>query len=229
MIALFAPRAFALSYILNKSQILEHEELNGLLIWKVQLCGKVVVLCQTGYGKVAIGRAVEILRYKYPIKKCIQLGTAGSLEPSCLNIFDIIISKGSMYFDVDFRCLCYDPFTLPNAENTFFYSSDNLIRLSGEAAKCCGFKFKNGLIASGDQFLCDPKVINNLKKEICASALDLESGCIGETSYINNLEWISIKGISNIVSSCSGEEHLKNRSRASYISQLVTLRLLELM
>lgn len=54
-----------------------------------------------------------------------------------------------------------------------------------------------GRIASGDQFVCDQGVKDNIVKEFSAYAVEMEGAAIGQAAALNGIPFLIIRAISD--------------------------------
>ena len=66
------------SLLKSRLSDLESEKVAGLEIFKGNIHGKTVLVCQSGMGKVAAGAACQLLITKYGIDAIINSGIAGN-------------------------------------------------------------------------------------------------------------------------------------------------------
>ena len=64
-----------------------------------------------------------------------------------------------------------------------------------------------GRIASGDQFVCDQGVKDNIVKEFSAYAVEMEGAAIAQAAYLNQIPFIVIRAISDKADDSASEDY----------------------
>ena len=131
---------------------------------------------------------------KYKPKFIINTGVAGGLLEE-MNIGDIAISCSAVQYDVDTSIL---------GDPKGFISTINMIRLPCSKRLINVLlennkqdKIFSGIIASGDQFIASKEKLMYIKNEFDAVACDMESASIAQVCYLNSVEFLSIRSISD--------------------------------
>ncbi len=156
---------------------------------------KKIILIKSGIGKVSSSIAATLIINNYPIKKIINIGSAGSLKKK-YTFKNIIIIKNFYYHDVNLTIFNYKPGKIPNIPKKFT-SNKILIKKISDKLKNKNKNFYTGNIITGDTFITN-KTKKNIKnifpKTIC---VDMEAAAIAHVCYIFNIPFISIKIISD--------------------------------
>ena len=84
--------------------------------------------------------------------------------------------------------------------DVFSFGSDDALR--SLAVKVCrevnpDIQVFEGRIASGDQFVCDQGVKDNIVKEFSAYAVEMEGAAIGQAAALNGIPFLIIRAISD--------------------------------
>ncbi len=190
----------------------EHEQIQSLLSGKETvtkgrcsfvkgtLNGNVIVLAQSGIGKVnaAVG-AVELIHHFQP--DClINTGVAGGIDTS-LHVMDVVAGDRVVYHDVDCG---------PENEAGQVQGLPATYESNRKLYHCAlGIKTETrvlgGLICSGDQFITDHKQLAVIKSRFPEGmAVDMESGAIAQVCYLYEVPFLSFRIISDIP---GGENH----------------------
>ena len=162
------------------------------------LAGKKVVVVRSGIGKVNAGICAQILADVFSVDAIINTGIAGSLNKN-INIGDVVLSTDVVQHDMDATGFGYRKGQIPQMPVFFFNADDNLRRLAAEVCKEINpdIQVFEGRIASGDQFVCDQGVKDNIVKEFSAYAVEMEGAAIGQAAALNGIPFLIIRAISD--------------------------------
>ncbi|PPI87993.1 5'-methylthioadenosine/S-adenosylhomocysteine nucleosidase [Candidatus Pantoea edessiphila] len=168
-----------------------------------------IILVVSGVGKTLASLGTTILVNNYKPNVIINIGTAGSII-SELQIGDIVIANEVSYYDVDMTAFGYKLGQVSGFPIKFTANKD-LINQTEICMNQLNFRFKKGLIVSGDKFINDIKylkfIFTNFPKAV---AIEMESAAIAHICYIFQIPFIAIRSISDIVSKQSNINFKKN-------------------
>lgn len=162
------------------------------------LAGKKVVVVRSGIGKVNAGICAQILADVFSVDAIINTGIAGSLNKN-INIGDIVLSTDVVQHDMDATGFGYRKGQIPQMPVFFFNADDNLRRLAAEVCREVNpdIQVFEGRIASGDQFVCDQDVKNQIVSDFSAYATEMEGAAIGQAAYLNEIPFLVVRAISD--------------------------------
>lgn len=162
------------------------------------LRGKKAVVVRSGIGKVNAGICAQILVDVFEVDAIINTGIAGSLNKD-INIGDIVLSTDVLQHDVDATGFGYGKGQIPRMEVLSFRADEKLRELAAEACREVNpdIHVFEGRIASGDQFICDQKVKDDIVTEFGGFAVEMEGAAIGQAAYLNNVPFLIIRAISD--------------------------------
>lgn len=162
------------------------------------LAGKKAVVVRSGIGKVNAGICAQILADVFSVDAIINTGIAGSLNKN-INIGDIVLSTDVVQHDMDATGFGYRKGQIPQMPVFFFNADDNLRRLAAEVCKKVNpdIQVFEGRIASGDQFVCDQDVKNQIVSDFSAYATEMEGAAIGQAAYLNEIPFLVVRAISD--------------------------------
>ena len=175
--------------VLTKAQMEFHEgTLNGVP----------VVVVRSGVGKVNAALCVQILADLFDVTHVINTGIAGSLNAE-LDIGDILISVDAIQHDFDVRIFGYALGELASMGIREFKADATLANLAMEicAEVNPDIHAKLGRVVSGDQFICDKAVKENLIREFQADCTEMEGAAIAHGAYLNNIPFLVVRAISD--------------------------------
>ena len=164
-----------------------------------------ITLAWSGWGKVSAARAItRILAGTNQIDLIIFTGVAGAGNRS-LNQWDIVVANEVIQHDMDARPI-FEKFVLPplkkaKLESDKFFKDCIFNSLSNSIKNGNLTKFgqvKKGLIATGDSFISDERIIKKLKNELPnLEAIEMEGGAVAQVAVQEGVPWIIIRVISD--------------------------------
>ncbi len=183
-----------------------------------------IILSKSGVGKVAAATTTQYIIDKYKPMYIINIGIAGSLSPN-LKAGDTIIAEKMVQHDFDVTAFGNPKGYIDNGiepnKPTFFYSDKTLINKFSK-----NNPIKLITVATGDIFVTDTKLKQNIKKEFGAKAVDMESAAIAQTANKNNIPVIVIKTISDGIND-STNEYNKNKQTLAQNPALAIIDILK--
>ena len=167
-----------------------------------------VSVAWSGWGKVSSARAATRLISSTYQNKFIDLllftGVAGSAI-SKINQWDIIIPNELVQHDMDARPF-FKKHVIPalkksriNAMQNWVQWATEVLRESISKKEIKPFKkVSNGLIATGDKFIADKNVIDNLCKELPGLfAVEMEGAAVAQVAHQERIPWLIVRVISD--------------------------------
>ena len=160
--------------------------------------GKKVVVVQSGIGKVNAGMCTQILADLFQVEAVINTGIAGSLNND-INIGDIVLSTDVRHHDMDATGFGYPKGQIPQMKEFSFQADEGLRKIARDVCEEVNPEIQvfEGRIASGDQFVCDQGVKDNIVKEFSAYAVEMEGAAIGQAAALNGIPFLIIRAISD--------------------------------
>jgi adenosylhomocysteine nucleosidase len=201
-------------------------QLGGYTFYSGTLAGVNVVLVQSGIGKVAAALATALLIQHYTPDAVINTGSAGGFDPA-LNVGDVVISTEVCHHDVDVTAFGYRMGQVPQMPATFS-AHPQLIKAAEQSIQALGFcQTKQGLIATGDSFICDPARISVIRQHFPAMlAVEMEGAAIAQVCHMLNIPFVVIRSLSDIAGKESPQSFEAYLAVASKNSSALVLELL---
>lgn len=218
MLAIVAPENKYISELLEKFSYEKVEQKNNLNVYNVNYENHKFLILTTGYGKVCVSSNLMYAINNYKINAILLIGTTGSINENC-NIFDVVVPKLSLQFDVDFCPNGYDPGQIPLVDSALYYTNDDLNNCIKEVCDNTKYNYFDDIIASSDMFVCNYRLSRSIKTEYDASFVDVESGVVGQFCHLNNIPYSSIKVTSNYANNNGLRQYNSYDDRASVIAQ----------
>lgn len=190
--------------------------------------GKKVVVVRSGIGKVNAAVCTQILADEFQAEVVINTGIAGSLNAK-INIGDIVISTDLVHHDMDAVAFGYPVGQVPQMEAFSFQSDEALRKIAVQACREVNpdIDVYEGRIASGDQFVADQSVKDNIVKNFDAYAVEMEGAAIAHTAYLNNIPFLVIRAISDKADGSAQMDYPAFEAMAIEHSVKLTLRILK--
>lgn len=163
-----------------------------------KLNGKEVVVVRSGIGKVNAAVCTQILVDDFQVEAVINTGIAGSLKNE-INIGDIVVSTDVLHHDMDAREFGYCRGQIPQMD-VFSFAADPKMR--EKAVACCQkvnpeIGVFQGRVVSGDQFVADSKVKNDIVQEFAGFCTEMEGAAIAQAAYLNQIPFVILRAISD--------------------------------
>lgn len=181
------------------------------------LYGNEVVLALSRWGKVAAAQTATTLINTFGVTKMIFTGVAGGVDPN-LEIGDIVISTELVQHDVDASAVPpMKRFEIPLLGISHF-KADSVLRgkvlsaavsyastitsdIAVEYLAVYGIatpKVVEGLIASGDQFIADPKKTAELREALPnLQCIEMEGAAVAQVCYEYGVPFVVVRAISD--------------------------------
>jgi len=175
-----------------------------------------LVLAYSKIGKVNAATTATVLVEKFNAKKILFSGVAGAIDKD-LKIGDLIIATKTCQHDVDLTVFDYKPGFIPESE-IFFECDTKLNAIAKKVAKKLNIKLKEGIIASGDQFIHSKQKKEWIAKTFGASAIEMEGGAVGCVTWTMNIPFFMLRAISDTAEEGAGvafDEFLEESSEIS--------------
>lgn len=180
-----------------------------------ELWGHPVVMVLAGIGKVAAASTTNLLIHHFQVNQLILSGVAGAADPQ-LKVGDIVIAETLLQHDMDASPL-FPRFEIPlTGKSRFFVQQDLHMALQNATDQFIktmhqhfsmslitefqlqDVKSHAGLIASGDQFIHDSKVLKELKQALPdLLAVEMEGAAIAQVCDEHDLAFAILRTISD--------------------------------
>lgn len=180
---------------------------------------KKLIVCKSGIGKVNSASMCQYIIDHYQVDLVINSGCAGSLLNK-VKIMDVILSSYVTYHD--FSPTRIMQFSVP--EDGKVTASSTLIHKAEEAlAELDIENYYIAPIASGDCFVTDSTMRDEIYEATGAYAVDMESGSIGHICKLNKIPFLSIRTISDFADGNEDFEVLAAYKSSQLVKILVEL------
>ena len=169
----------------------------GMEFYDGLLEGFQTVVVQCGVGKVNAAMCAQVLCDCFNVTHLVNTGIAGSLCAE-LDIGDLLISKDAMYHDFDAQHFGYEMGEVPGMGVLTFDADETLIAYAQTAAEAVNPGHSRiGRVASGDVFVAEKAVKENIIAKTGALCTEMEGAAIAHVAFRNKLPFVILRAISD--------------------------------
>jgi len=178
--------------------------------------GQEVVVAYSKIGKVFAALTATILIEKFGCDTLLFSGVAGAINEE-LKIGDLIIAESLCQHDLDITAFGHPFGYVP--EGAVRIPADRALRtLAKEVAKEKGLSLKEGIIATGDQFVASEERKNWIGSTFKADALEMEGASVAVVCNALDVPFFVLRAISDSAdmdASFSFDEFLESSAKIS--------------
>ena len=157
--------------------------------------GTEVVVAYSKIGKVFATLTATILVEKFACNTLLFSGVAGAISDE-LKIGDLIIADGVAQHDLDITAFGHPYGYVPEGEVCI--PTDVALRnIAKDVAKEKGLTLKEGIIATGDQFVANAERKDWIGKTFKADALEMEGAAVAVACSSLNIPFFILRAISD--------------------------------
>ncbi len=227
MIGIIGAMKEEITELYNNMKNIDEVKIAGLVFFKGELCGKDIVLVESGIGKVNAAMCTTILIERFNIKKLLFTGVAGAVNHS-LNVGDVVISTDLIQHDVDVTAFGSKPGEIPRMKNYIFEADKELVKIALDSALTI-FGEKNvvsGRIISGDQFINSMEKLEHLRKIFKADCVEMEGAAVAHVCTLYNLPFVILRAISDKADHSANIDFHKFVETAAKNSKIIIMKIL---
>jgi adenosylhomocysteine/aminodeoxyfutalosine nucleosidase len=178
--------------------------------------GQEVVVAYSKIGKVFATLTATMLIEKFACDKLLFSGVAGAISNE-LNIGDLIIADGLCQHDLDITAFGHPFGYVPEGE-VCIPTDVGLRNIAKEIAKSKGLILKEGVIATGDQFVANPERKDWIGDTFKADALEMEGASVAVVCSALEVPFFILRAISDSAdmdASFNFDEFLESSAKVS--------------
>lgn len=210
----------------------------GLTFYEAKHGAHTVISVCGGIGKVNAAACTQLLISEFHAEAIINTGTAGGLNNS-LHVFDLVVSTDTVQHDVDACAFGYTKGQVPGTSSPFWKADDTLrtclmetfTRLKTDQSE--DFKHTDkmiaGRIASGDRFIVDPTVKQEIITVFNADCVEMEGAGVAQTCVMNAVPFVILRCISDNAGEPAAISYQQFSKEASRISAMLVLHTIALL
>ena len=154
-----------------------------------------LVIAYSKIGKVFSTLTATTMIEKFGAEKLLFSGVAGAISPE-LRVGDLVVATQLAQHDLDITAFGH-PFGYVPEGSVFIDTDKTLLSLSKEVASEMGKKVKEGIIATGDQFVANEERKNWIGETFGADALEMEGGSVGVVCNALEIPFFILRAISD--------------------------------
>ena len=183
-----------------------------------------LVIAYSKIGKVFSTLTATTMIEKFGAEKLLFSGVAGAISPE-LRVGDLVVATQLAQHDLDITAFGH-PFGYVPEGSVFIDTDKTLLSLSKEVASEMGKKVKEGIIATGDQFVANEERKNWIGETFGADALEMEGGSVGVVCNALEIPFFILRAISDAAdmdASFSFDEFLETSAveSAAFVMKMV--------
>ena len=175
----------------------EIHTISGIEFYQGFLSGVPCVVARSGVGKVNAAVCAQTMALQYQTSMIINTGVAGGIGKGVC-VGDVVISSGLVEHDFDLTDLGEEKGLISGMDQVVIPATPVLTELAAEKAKeTYDGTVHVGIIATGDQFIGSPEKLQEIKGSFDAMACEMEGGAIAHVCYLNDIDFVVIRAISD--------------------------------
>jgi len=181
----------------NEMVLSKNVEYTSMSFHEGVLWDKNVVVVTCGIGKVNAAVCTQILIDQFKVNRIINVGIAGGLRED-IYPGDIVIAESLVQHDMD-TTFFGDPLgQVPRLDTFDFKCNEAMVNFAKKAVdKIEKSNAFIGRIVSGDQFIHEASKLQYLHDTFDAYACEMEGAAIGQVCYLNKVDFVVIRSISD--------------------------------
>lgn len=173
------------------------QTVSGMDFYQGLLCGVPCVVARCGVGKVNAAMCAQTMALQYQTSVIVNTGVAGGIGKG-VRVGDVVISSGLVEHDFDLTDLGEEKGLVSGIGQVVIPATPVLTELAAEKAKeTYGGAIHVGIIATGDQFIGSSEKLQEIKRSFDAMACEMEGGAIAHVCYLNDIDFVVIRAISD--------------------------------
>ncbi len=202
---------------------LKEENYADLKIFTGTINGKIIVLSQSGVGKVNAALNTQYIIDTYKPDIIVNTGVAGGIADG-LDVGDIVIGTYLVQHDFDVTALGYAKgYMCTGVEKnkpTKYYCNEQLIKRFQTSLEqnISVQKIHLGIIASGDKFVSGKEIKKEINEYFGAIAVEMEGCAIAQVATRNNVPFVVTRAISDLADGKTAEYQNEFERKMSELS-----------
>ncbi|WP_456431295.1 5'-methylthioadenosine/adenosylhomocysteine nucleosidase [Nitratifractor sp.] len=160
-----------------------------------RFAGKEVVVAYSKIGKVFAAMTAGMLIEKFRCDTLLFSGVAGAIRED-LHIGDLIMAESLCQHDLDITAFGHPYGYVPEGK-VFVPTDERLRKLARKVAEAKGIDLKEGIIATGDQFVADPERKAWIGETFGAAALEMEGAAVAVVCDALRVPFFVLRAISD--------------------------------
>ena len=163
--------------------------------YKGKYKGVEVVVAYSKIGCVFSTLTATLLIEHFKCDILLFSGVAGAISED-LQVGDLVVATKLCKHDLDLTAFGHPAGYVPEG-NVFVYSNNDLVNLAKEVAKKKHIELKEGIIATGDQFVDSNELKEKIKTTFNADAIEMEGYPVAVVCDAFNVPFVILRAISD--------------------------------
>jgi len=172
------------------------ETISGVNYITGTIYGYPVVAAVAGIGKVNAAVCAQTMILKYAPEAIINTGVGGALDKT-LRVTDVVVGEYAVQHDVDTSALGDEKGFVSTVNLIRFPLSDDLSNRLLASLSMLGIRACKGGVATGDQFVAENHIKEEIVSRFGASVCEMEGAAIAHACYLNNTPCAILRAISD--------------------------------
>lgn len=179
-------------------------EYAGNIFYEATYEGHDLVIAYSKIGKVFSAITASVMCERYSAETLLFTGVAGGISKS-LKISDLIMASALCQHDVDITAFGHPYGFIP--EGSVMIESDTKLRqLAADVAASLNVVLKEGIIATGDQFVASSERKEWIEQTFKADALEMEGASVACVCSNFQIPFFVLRAISDTADGDAGED-----------------------
>lgn len=170
-------------------------EYAGNKYYEANYKGVDVVVAYSKIGKVFSTLTATTMIEHFGCEKLLFSGVAGAVNPE-LKVGDLVVATKLSQHDLDISAFGH-PFGYVPEGAVYVEADQELINISKTVAQSLGKTVREGIIATGDQFVANEERKNWIGETFKADALEMEGGSVAVVCNALNVPFFILRAISD--------------------------------
>ena len=154
-----------------------------------------LVIAYSKIGKVFSSLTASTMIQKFGVEKLLFSGVAGAISPE-LKVGDLLVASKLSQHDLDITAFGH-PYGFVPEGSVYVEADPALIAISQEVSNELGRELREGIIATGDQFVADEARKNWIGETFKADALEMEGGSVAVVCKALGVDFLILRAISD--------------------------------
>ncbi|MDY0120367.1 MAG: 5'-methylthioadenosine/adenosylhomocysteine nucleosidase [Sulfurimonas sp.] len=183
-----------------------------------------LIIAYSKIGKVFSTLTATTMIEHFGAQRLLFSGVAGAVSPD-LRVGDLVVATKLAQHDLDISAFGH-PFGYVPEGSVYVDADKEMIAMSKEVAQSMGKKIKEGIIATGDQFVANEERKNWILENFKADALEMEGGSVAVVCNALDVPFFILRAISDAAdmdASFSFDAFLETSAKesAAFVMQMV--------
>ena len=195
MVGIIGAMSVEVDALTEKIQDKKVERVGEYVFYQGKICGKEVVVCRCGVGKVASASVASLMIYLYNPKAIINIGVAGGVKP--LQQGDVVVAEHTVQHDYDGVADGLALGQVHGFSSPYFDCDHGIVGQLCRVLDQKGYAYKTGTMASGDCFVSDNQKAKAIAQTFGAISFDMESAAINQVCQTQGVSFTAMRAISD--------------------------------